>query len=194
VPDGGCYVVHRGAVHERRPISLDHSQVNDAGTLLIVACERLGKCDGGMVAFSPASGELRHRFRVAHGRQAKSFTAGALAFDQDSSIFTSCKGPAQRVRHQCLGPHHRRAGRLLLRAPRLRIGRRRQAPVAGRHQRAHGVHTFPQGRQLFHLLLDFQARDVAWSWSDAGAAMSLDDKCVLHAIAMKDECSVCVIN
>jgi hypothetical protein len=24
--------------------------------------------------------------------------------------------------------------------------------------------------------------------------MSLDDKCVLHAIAMKDECSVCVIN
>jgi hypothetical protein len=89
--------VYNWMLDERRPISLDHSQVNDAayldaGTLLITAHERLVKCDGGMVAFSPASGELRHRFRVVHGRQAKSFTAEALAFDQDSSIFASCKG------------------------------------------------------------------------------------------------------
>nr|TKW05267.1 hypothetical protein SEVIR_7G164803v2 [Setaria viridis] len=60
------------------------------------------------------------------------------------------QGPAQRVRHRRLGPRHRRAGRLLLRAPRLRTGRRRQAPVAGRHQRAHGGYAVPQGRQLFH--------------------------------------------
>jgi hypothetical protein len=35
---------------------------------------------------------------------------------------------------------------------------------------------------------------VARSWSDAGAVISLEDKRVLHAIAMKDERSVCVIN
>ncbi|CAN6216462.1 unnamed protein product [Urochloa humidicola] len=49
-----------------RTVSLDHSQVNaaylDAVTLLVGAQERLGKCDGGMDAFSAASDELRHRF------------------------------------------------------------------------------------------------------------------------------------
>jgi hypothetical protein len=79
------------------PVSLNHSQVNDtayldAATLLIAARERLGKRDGGMVAFSAVSGELRYRFRVAHDRQVKSFTASMLAFDQDSRIFASCKG------------------------------------------------------------------------------------------------------
>ncbi|KAF2934771.1 hypothetical protein DAI22_04g187300 [Oryza sativa Japonica Group] len=60
------------------------------------------------------------------------------------------QGQAQRVRHRRLGPRHRRAGRLLLRAAWLRLGRRRQAPMAGRHQRAHGGDPVPQDRQLFH--------------------------------------------
>ena len=69
-PDGGCCVAHGGAVHvynwmldERRPVSLDHSQVNDvayldASTLLIAARERLGKCDDGMATFSAVSEDL----------------------------------------------------------------------------------------------------------------------------------------
>jgi hypothetical protein len=186
---------------ERRPISLDHSQVSDAayldaGTLLITTRERLGKCDGGMVAFSPASGELRHRFRVAHGRQAKSFTAGALSFDQDSSIFASCKG---RLNEYYIGVWDRATGEqadFFYKPPGCALGDA-EAPVAGRHHVTNALMVatlFPQGRQLFHLLLDFQARDVARSWSDAGAAMSLEDKHVPHAIAMKDERSVCVIN
>uniref|UniRef100_A0A804PKJ9 Uncharacterized protein n=1 Tax=Zea mays TaxID=4577 RepID=A0A804PKJ9_MAIZE len=60
------------------------------------------------------------------------------------------QGPAQRVRRRRLGPQHGRAGRLLLRAARLRARRRRQAPVAGRHRRAHGGHDVPAGRLLLH--------------------------------------------
>lgn len=75
------------------------SQVNDVGyidanSIVITARERLGKGDGGMAVFSAATGELRHRFRVEHGGQQKSFTAGALslASPDDNRIFSSCKG------------------------------------------------------------------------------------------------------
>jgi hypothetical protein len=74
-------------------------QVNDVGyidadSIVITARERLGKGDGGMAVFSAATGELRHRFRVEHGRQQKSFTAGALSLagPEDHCIFSSCKG------------------------------------------------------------------------------------------------------
>jgi hypothetical protein len=74
-------------------------QVNDVGyinadSIVITARERLGKGDGGMAVFSAATGELRHRFRVEHGQQQKSFTAGALSLAglDDPRIFSSCKG------------------------------------------------------------------------------------------------------
>lgn len=50
---------------------------------------------------------------------------------------------------------------------------------------------FPKTDNCSIGLLDFRDKSVAWSWSDAGTA---EDKRVLHAIAMDDERSVCVIN
>jgi hypothetical protein len=65
----------------------------------------------------------------------------------------------------------------------------------GRSSRNMAVeHYDGQAKSFTAGLLDFRAKDVVWSWSDAGAAASLDDKRVLHAIAMEDERSVCVIN
>jgi len=60
--------------------SLTHAPLNDA----VAPRDRPGRCgddgSGGVAAFSALVGDLRHRFRVAHGRQPRSFTAGALAF------------------------------------------------------------------------------------------------------------------
>jgi len=60
--------------------SLTHAPLNDA----VAPRDRPGRCGddggGGVAAFSALAGDLRHRFRVAHGRQPRSFTAGALAF------------------------------------------------------------------------------------------------------------------
>ncbi|KAL6652447.1 hypothetical protein ACP70R_011372 [Stipagrostis hirtigluma subsp. patula] len=205
-PDGGCCVAHGGAVHvynwmldERRPVSLDHSQVNDAayldaGTLLIAARERLGKCDGGMAAFSAVSGDLRHRFRVAHDRQVKSFTAGALAFDQDSSIFASCKG---RLNEYGIGVWDRATGEqadFFYEPPGCALGDADKLQWLDATNALMVATLFPKADNSFIGLLDFRSKNVAWSWSDAGTAASLDDKRVLHAIAMEDERSVCVIN
>jgi len=60
--------------------SLAHAPLNDA----VAAWDWRGRCGddggGGVAAFSTLTGDLRHCFRVAHGRQPRSFTAGALAF------------------------------------------------------------------------------------------------------------------
>ena len=55
--------------------------------------DRLGKCDGGMAAFSANSGGGGLHFRVCHGREPKSFTAAVQVFDdQDARILVTCKG------------------------------------------------------------------------------------------------------
>nr|BAC99607.1 hypothetical protein [Oryza sativa Japonica Group] len=46
---------------------------------------------------------------------------------------------------------------------------------------------FPRTDTSFIILLDFRdKKNVAWSWSDVGTPASLEDKNVLHAIAMED--------
>jgi hypothetical protein len=46
---------------------------------------------------------------------------------------------------------------------------------------------FPRTDSSFISLLDFRdKKNVAWSWSDVGTPASLEDKNVLHAIAMED--------
>ncbi len=52
--------------------------------------------------------------------------------------------------HRRLGLHHRRVGRLLLRAAGLCTRRRRQAPVTRRHEHAHGSDHVPTDRHLLH--------------------------------------------
>ncbi|PNT73328.1 hypothetical protein BRADI_2g57080v3 [Brachypodium distachyon] len=69
------------------------------------------------------------------------------------------QGPPQRARRRRLGQRHGRAGRLLLRAAGLRAGRRRQAPVARRRQRAHGGHAVPQDGPLLHRAAGFPGQE-----------------------------------
>uniref|UniRef100_A0A0E0AT22 At2g24240-like C-terminal beta-propeller domain-containing protein n=1 Tax=Oryza glumipatula TaxID=40148 RepID=A0A0E0AT22_9ORYZ len=46
---------------------------------------------------------------------------------------------------------------------------------------------FPRTDTSFIILLDFRdKKNVAWSWSDVGTPALLEDKNVLHAIAMED--------
>ncbi|KAF2310459.1 hypothetical protein GH714_011288 [Hevea brasiliensis] len=103
-PDGGCCVAHGSMVHvydwmmeEHPPINLDYQRVNDVAWLdsenvMLSACERLGRGDGGMGLFSKSTGELRYKFQVCHENQLKSYTAGALSTSSDYRIFSSCKG------------------------------------------------------------------------------------------------------
>ncbi|KAG8065089.1 hypothetical protein GUJ93_ZPchr0004g38426 [Zizania palustris] len=165
-PDGGCCVAHGGAVHvynwmldERRPVSLDHSQVNDVayldeGTLLIAARERLGS----MMEAWPCSPRFNEYgigvWDRASGEQADFFyePPGCALGDADKLQWLDATNALM---------------------------------VAT---------LFPKTDNCFIGLLDFRQKNVVWSWSDAGTAASLDDKRVLHAIAMEDERSVCVIN
>lgn len=56
---------------EYPPINLDYQRVNDAGwtnsdSLVVSACEKLCRGDGGMGLFSTSAGELRYKFHVTH--------------------------------------------------------------------------------------------------------------------------------
>ncbi|KAL5213297.1 hypothetical protein ABZP36_024144 [Zizania latifolia] len=205
-PDGGCCVAHGGVVRvynwmleERRPVYLDHAPVNDAAyldeaTLLVAARERPGRRDGGVAAFSALTGDLHHRFRIAHDRQVRSFTPGALAFDHRCKIFASCKG---RFNEYGIGVWDYNTGDqadFFYEPPGCALG------DADKLQWLDGTSTlmvttmFPRTDNSFISLLDFRDKNVAWSWSDVGTPASLEDKHVLHAIATEDGRSVCVIN
>ncbi|PNT61396.1 hypothetical protein BRADI_5g14780v3 [Brachypodium distachyon] len=211
-PDGGLCVAHGGSVRvynwmldERRPVSLDHySQVNaaaylDAATLPVAVREKKrllgnGTRDdgGGMAAFSAASGDLRHRFRVQHARQPKPFTAGALAFHGSSGrIFASCKG---RLNEHGVGVWDSATGEqadFFYEPPGCALGDADRLQWLDAASALMVATLFPKTDNCSIGLLDFRDKSVAWSWSDAGTA---EDKRVLHAIAMDDERSVCVIN
>ncbi|KAF2945812.1 hypothetical protein DAI22_02g244700 [Oryza sativa Japonica Group] len=208
-PDGGCCVAHGGAVRvynwvmeERRAVHLDHAPVNDAAyldeaTLLVAARERpgTGRRDGGVAAFSALTGDLRHRFRVAHDRHVRSYTPGALAFDSRCKVFASCKG---RFNEYGIGVWDCTTGEqadFFYEPPGCALG------DADKLQWLDGTSTlmaatmFPRTDSSFISLLDFRdKKNVAWSWSDVGTPASLEDKHVLHAIAMEDGRSLCVIN
>jgi hypothetical protein len=210
-PDGGCCVAHGGAVRvynwmlqERRPVYYPgHAPVNDAAyldaaTLLVAARERPGRRDddGGVAAFSALTGGLRHRFRVAHDRQPRSFTAGALAVDDGGgcAVFASCKG---RFNEYGIGVWDANTGEqadFFYEPPGCALG------DADRLQWLDGTCTlmvatmFPRTDSSFISLLDFRDKSVVWSWSDVGTPASLEDKHAVHAVVMEDGRSVCVIN
>jgi hypothetical protein len=213
-PDGGCCVAHGGAVRvynwmleERRPVYCPgHAPVNDAAyldeaTILVAARERpgTGRRDdggGGVTAFSALTGEPRHRFRVAHDRQPRSFTAGALAFDGDGGcrVFASCKGRLNEYGVAVWDVNTGEQTGFFYEPPGCALG------DADRLQWLDGTGTlmaatmFPRADSSFISLLDFRDKNVVWSWSDAGTPASLEDKQAVHAVAMEDGRSVCVIN
>uniref|UniRef100_J3LEP6 BTB domain-containing protein n=1 Tax=Oryza brachyantha TaxID=4533 RepID=J3LEP6_ORYBR len=132
--------------------------------------------------------------RVRAARWGPSFTPGALAFDQRCKIFASCKG---RFNEYGIGVWDCITGEqadFFYEPPGCALG------DADKLQWLDGTNTlmvatmFPRTDSSFISLLDFRDRNVAWSWSDVGTPASLEDKHVLHAIAMEDGRSLCVIN
>jgi len=149
-----------------------------------------------VAAFSALTGGLRHHFRVAHDRQPRSFTAGALAVDDGGGcrVFASCKG---RFNEYGIGVWDANTGEqadFFYEPPGCAMG------DADRLQWLDGTSTlmvttmFPRTDSSFISLLDFRDKSVVWSWSDVGTPASLEDKHAVHAVVMEDGRSVCVIN
>ncbi|KAE8714012.1 BTB/POZ domain-containing protein [Hibiscus syriacus] len=179
-PDGGCCVAHGSMVHvfdwmleEHPPINLDYQRVNDIGwvnaeNVLISACGRLGKGDGGMGLFNSSTGDLRNKFNVVHDNQIKSFTAGALSFSPDYKIFASCKGRSNEYGIGVWDPSY--CNCLLV------------------------ATLFPRKDNCYISLLDFREKRMVWSWSDIRTPLTVDEKRVRDAIAMEKCNSICVVN
>ncbi|CAL5020941.1 unnamed protein product [Urochloa decumbens] len=215
-PDGGCCVAHGGAavrvynwmLEERRPVySLSHAPVNDAAyldaaTLLLAARDRPGHhgkdTGGGVAAFCALTGEPRHRFRVAHGREPRSFTAGALAVDGAGStrVFASCKG---RLNEYGVGVWDASTGEqagFFYEPPGCALGDAERLQWVDDTSTLMVATMFPCADASSVALLDFRDRSIAWSWSDAGTTpvASLEEKRAVDAVAMEDGRTVCVVN
>uniref|UniRef100_A0A1D1YEY4 BTB/POZ domain-containing protein At2g24240 n=1 Tax=Anthurium amnicola TaxID=1678845 RepID=A0A1D1YEY4_9ARAE len=211
-PGGGCCVAHGSMVHvynwmleELPTITLDYQRVNDVGYLdadriVITACERLGKGDGGMGLFSSSSGELLHRFQVTHENQVKSFTAGALCFSSgtpdDQKLFASCKG---RCNEYGIGVWDQVTGKqvdFFYESPGCSLGDADKLQWLPGSNCLMVATLFPKTDNCYIGLLDFREKRVVWSWSDASAVApsSMDEKRVLDAVAMEGSHSVCVVN
>ncbi|CAL4968274.1 unnamed protein product [Urochloa decumbens] len=218
-PDGGCCVAHGGAVvrvynwmlEERRPVySLSHAPVNDAAyldaaTLLLAARDqpsgRRGGEDGGgggVAAFSALTGEPRHRFRVAHGNQRRSFTAGALAVDAAGSstrVFASCKGRLNEYGVAVWDASTGEQAGFFYEPPGCALGdAERLQCLDGTSSTLMVATMFPRADASSVALLDFRDRSIAWSWSEAGTPASLEEKRAVDAVAMEDGRTVCVVN
>ncbi|XP_042508514.1 BTB/POZ domain-containing protein At2g24240-like [Macadamia integrifolia] len=205
-PDGGCCVAHGSMVHvynwmleEHPPINLDYQRVNDAGwidsvNIVISACERLGRGDGGMGLFSSSSADLRYKFQVSHENQVKSYTAGAMSFSSDYKIFASCKGRSNEygigVWDQVTGKQidffYESLGWSLGDADKLQWLQGSNCLLVAT--------LFPRKDNCYISLLDFREKKMVWSWSDMGALITVDEKRVRDAIAMEDTSSICVVN
>ncbi|KAI3956294.1 hypothetical protein MKX01_004918 [Papaver californicum] len=205
-PNGGVAVAHGSMVHvydwmleEHPPLNLDYQRVNDVGwidseSIVISACERLGREDGGMGLFSSSSGDLRYKFQVNHENQVKSFTAGALCFNSDRKIFASCKG---RSNEYGIGVWDQVTGKQIdffYESLGWSLG------DADKIQWLNGSNCllvatlFPRKDNCYISLLDFRDKTMVWSWSDIGAPITIDEKRVRDAIAMEESNSICVVN
>jgi hypothetical protein len=185
-------------VLEERPlVRLDHAPINDAAyldatTLILAARER--RDGGGVAAFSALTGELRHRFRVAHDSQPRPFTAGALELDGRSSVFASCKG---RFNEYGVGVWDAATGAqagFCYEPPGCALGDADRLQWLSDTGTLMVATMFPKTDASFLSLLDFRDRSVVWSWTDAGTPASLEEKRAVHAVVMDDGRSVCLIN
>ncbi|CAL5376209.1 unnamed protein product [Camellia sinensis] len=204
-PDGRCCVVHGSMVHvydwmleEHSLINLDYQRVNDVGwidseTVVVTACERLGRGGGGMGLFSAGTRELRHRFQVTHDDQVKSYTAGALSFSSDYKIFSSCKGRSNeygigvwdQITGEQIGFYYEPIGWSLGEADRLQFLHGNNCLLVAT--------LFPRNNNCYISLLDFRDKSMVWSWSDVGAPTT-DERRVRDAIVMEETRSICVVN
>ncbi|KAG6421196.1 hypothetical protein SASPL_117746 [Salvia splendens] len=206
-PDGGCCVAHGSMVHvydwameEHPPMNLDYQRVNDAvwvdsNSIVLSACERLGRDDGGMGLFNASTGELKHKFHVSHDDQVKSFTGGALSLNySDYRLFASCRG---RSNEYGVGVWDQVTGKqvdFFYEPPGWSLGE------ADKLQWLHGANClmvatlFPRKDNCYISLLDFRDKErMVWAWSDAGAPVG-DERRVRDAIAMEECGSICVVN
>ncbi|KFK32667.1 hypothetical protein AALP_AA6G273100 [Arabis alpina] len=184
---------------EHYPINLDYQRVNDVGwidsdNIVLSACEKLGRGDGGMGLFSSSSGDLRYKFQVSHENQVKSYTAGALSFSPDYKIFASCKG---RSNEYGIGVWDQNTGKqtdFFYESPGWSLG------DADKLQWLNGKNCllvatlFPRKDNCYISMLDFRDKNMVWSWSDIGSPMAIDEKRVRDAIAMEYSNSICVVN
>ncbi|XP_073034683.1 BTB/POZ domain-containing protein At4g30940 [Primulina eburnea] len=204
-PDGGCCVAHGSMVHvydwmleERPPINLDYQRVNDAiwvdeENVVISACERLGRDDGGMGLFNALTGELRFKFQVKHENQVKSYTGGALCSDSYYKLFSSCKG---RSNEYGIGVWDQVTGKqrdFFYEPNGWSLG------DADKLQWLHGTNCllvstmFPRKDNCYISLLDFRVKNMVWSWCDIGDPIN-EERRVRDAIAMEATNSICVVN
>ncbi|XWS72629.1 hypothetical protein CRYUN_Cryun02cG0056400 [Craigia yunnanensis] len=189
-PDGGCCVAHGSVVHvfdwmleEHPPINLDYQRVNDIGWVnaehvLISACERLGRGDGGMGLFSSSNGDLRYKFNVVHDNQVKSYTAVALSFSPDYKIFASCKG---RSNEYGIGVWDQVTGKQMdffYESPGWSLGDADKLQWLNGSSCLLVATLFPRKDSCYISLLDFREKRMvwSWSWSDIGAPLTVDEK------------------
>ncbi|XP_051149454.1 BTB/POZ domain-containing protein At4g30940-like [Andrographis paniculata] len=204
-PDGGCCVAHGVMVHvydwmleEHPPISLDYQRVNDAvwvdpENIVISACERLGRDDGGIGLFSASTGDLRHKFNVTHENQIKPYTGGALSFTSDYKLFSSCKG---RSNEYGVGVWDQMTGQqvdFFYEPPGWSLGEADKLQWLNDANCLLVATLFPRKDNCYISLLDFRSKSMAWSWCDVGTAT--DERRVRDAVAMEGgAASICVVN
>nr|BAD25031.1 hypothetical protein [Oryza sativa Japonica Group] len=100
--------------------------------------------------WGPFDGDQLHLAASMAGNAAGDGTAVRAAPDGGCCVAHGSATSVSYRWHWRLGLHHRRAGRLLLRAAGLCTRRRRQAPVTRRHEHAHGSDHVPTDRHLLH--------------------------------------------
>ncbi|KAL7224262.1 hypothetical protein ACSBR1_025680 [Camellia fascicularis] len=150
--------------------------------------------DGTAIQAGPdGTWELKHRFQVTHNDQMKSYTAGALSFNSDYKIFSSCKGRSNeygigvwdQITGELIDFYYEPIGWSLVEADRLQF--------------LHGTNCllvatlFPRNNNCSISLLDFRDKSMVWSWSDVGASAT-DERRVRDAMAMEETGSICVVN
>jgi hypothetical protein len=196
---GGAVRVYSWLMEERAPVRLDHAPVNDAAyldaaTLLVAARERPRDGGGGVAAFCALTGELRRRFRVAHDREPRPFTAGALELDGRSNVFASCKG---RFNEYGVGVWDVATGvqaDFFYEPPGCALGDADTLQWLSDTNTLMVATMFPRTDSSFLTLLDFRDKSVVWSWTDGGTPASLEEKRAVHAVVLEDGRTVCVVN
>lgn len=206
-PDGGTAVAHGSMVHvfnwmleEHPPINLDYQRVNDVGwmnpdSLVISASEKLGTMDGGMGLFTSSTGELRHKFKVKHRNQVKSFTAGALSFSpEEYKVFSSCKG---RSNEYGVGVWDQITGTLIdffYETPEWSLGDADKLQWLDQRNCLLVATLFPRKDNCYISMLDFRQKEMVWSWSDIMAPVTADERRVRDATFIDGTNSICVVN